>query len=246
MKPTSYSANLSSCLALLPLLLAAGCFTPRIPHELVLGPGYHPANIYGQKDPLPAQLRRVAVLPLSGGPAVAERELLGAALESELAKTGSFELVRVSADELEVWTGQRAWPATAALPVPLETHLRDQLGCDGFLLPEVTQYRAYPPLALGWNLKLVDLHSGKIIWAADEMFDAGQTEVANSARRYRLRHSQVPGAVEDSRFVLLSPDAFCHYTAEALFETLPVRPLPTPAKVSRPPADKNAKDRKAI
>ncbi len=246
MKSTLRSATLLSCIGLLPLLLGTGCFTPRIPHELVLGPGYHPSNIYGQNAPLPEDLRRVAVLPLSGRPALEERQSVGSALEAELAGTKRFELVRVSAEQLEIWTGQQTWSSTGVLPTQLATHLRDELGCDGVLLSDLTQYRAYPPLAVGWNLKLLDLHSGRVVWAADEVFDAGQTPVANSARRYRLRHSQLPGAEDDSRFVLVSPTLFCHYAAEALFEALPPAPPVVPAKVLPPSADNQLRDKKAI
>jgi hypothetical protein len=69
-------------------------------------------------------------------------------------------------------------------------------------------------------MKLVDVQSIKILWAADELFDAGQTAVAKAAERY----SRATGEswLESSRDgVLLSPRRFGQYTLSALLATLP-------------------------
>ena len=68
--------------------------------------------------------------------------------------------------------------------------LQKQTGCQAVLITELTTFRAYPPVALGWKIHLFDLESEKLIWAVDEVFDGGQNPVDNSLRRHiRKNHS---------------------------------------------------------
>lgn len=210
-----------ACLCAL-LLLLPGCATRRC-GDFILGPSYRPTNIYGRNWAHFTPLRRVAVLPGAVGSGSAELEdgqtLLDPVLQQELGKTKSFESVRIAPEDLVAWTGQARWSTAGPLPAGLLAQLRDQFGCDGVLFAELTQFHAYPPLVIGWNLKLVEIKSGQVLWAADEVFDAGQPAVEAGARRYQAKHAQVCGPLADSRFILLSPSAFGHYAAEALWAT---------------------------
>jgi hypothetical protein len=211
---------------LLALLLLPGCAT-RPCCDYVIGPSYRPTNIYGADSPLPANLRRVAILPLRLDAETSELEagqtMLDPVLKDELAKAGRFEVVRVSPEELQAWTERKNWSTAELLPTNLLTQLREQRGCDAVLFAELTRFHAYPPLVIGWNLKLVESTSGQILWAADEVFDAGQEAVANGARRYSWHHSYLCGAPSDPRFILLSPTSFGHYSAETLLATIAPR-----------------------
>jgi len=217
------------------LLLAAGCATRPV-DDWVLGSGYQPANIFGRTRPLPPDFRRVAVLPLTAlGPDLeSAQNQLEPVLREELSRTKRFELVQITSAQLEEWTGRGSWSTAEVLPQELLNKLRDLLACDGVLFSQLTQFHAYPPLAVGWNLKLVEVKSGQVIWAADEVFDAGKSGVADGARQYQVKHSTVAGQLTDSRFILLSPTAFSHYSAQTLFAALPPE---RPAKVSSPTAD---------
>jgi hypothetical protein len=205
--------------------LVAGCAI-RPYDDMLTGPAYQPANIYGQAFPFPSSLRRVAVLPLSVGRSDldAGQEMLDSVVQDELGQAKRFEVVRVRPEQLQAWTGRKSWSTAQVLPENLLVDLRDKLGCDAVMFAELSQFQAYPPLTVGLNLKLVDARSGQILWAADEVFDAGQPAVANGARRYQMKHSPVGGPLADSRFILLSPSAFGHYAAQTLFATLPARP----------------------
>jgi hypothetical protein len=194
--------------------------------DIVTGQPYQPANVYRQDLNFFPCPRRVAVLPLISGRTGSEcgQAALGTVLLDELGAAKAFELAAVTPEQLEAWTGRKGWSASEPLPQELGPVLQEKLGCDGVLFSELTRFAAYPPLVVGWNLRLVDLRSGEILWAADEVFDAGQPAVANGARRYQMNHSRLPSALSDSRFILLTPTAFGHYSAQALLSTLPARP----------------------
>jgi hypothetical protein len=208
----------------LAVCLNTGCVT-RPTEDWLIGSAYRPKNVYGGERPLPLGFRRVAVLPLFLGESGAELEAGRATLEpvllAELGKTGRFEVMRVHARDLQNWTGHKDWSASDPLPPTLFSAAREKLNCDGVLFAELTQYRPYPPLAVGWKLKLAEARTGEILWAVDEVFDASQPAVENGARHYQLKSAQVANSLADSRFILVSPTAFGHYTAEAVFQTLP-------------------------
>ncbi|MBL9128050.1 MAG: hypothetical protein JNL97_10405 [Verrucomicrobiales bacterium] len=191
------------------------------------GPVYRPKNVYRGVEKLPRDLKRVAVLPLrvDGKDAASElaRPGLQKALFGELAKAGRFELVPVRPEQLRDWTGRLSWGTEEVLPPDFLDRLRTEFECEGVLFSQVTGYRAYPPLAIGWRLRLVDVEGSQVWWAADEWFDAGDASVANAARRHYLERAPKPLALADSQEILYSPLRFGTYTASALAATCPNR-----------------------
>ena len=71
----------------------------------------------------------------------------------------------------------------------------------------------------GWKLG----DDPRILWSVDEVFDASLPAVANAARRYAQAHPEPSPPLGDSRRVLNSPRRFGHYTASAIWQTLPER-----------------------
>lgn len=207
------------------LLLTAGCKTTRLA-EPVAGPGYQPANVYQNFRHLPADLRRVAVLPATSeatSAAAAGSDTLGPIIAEELGKTRKFELIIVTPAQLRAWTGRAHWRAEEELPADFLRVLQAQLGCDGVLFTRITQFRPYPPLAVGLSLKLAEASTGDLIWATDEVFDASEPAVVNSARRYQQTREQLPASLADSRSILNSPSTFGRFAAGSVLTTLPAR-----------------------
>lgn len=200
--------------------------------EHVRGPEYQVANTHRLPAGLPAQLRRVALLPLvsatRGAQAEAGAEAMQAVLVAELGRQGAFEVFVLTAEDMRHATGRGLWTAEEKLPPAFLSRLRAQHACDAVLFSRLTQYRAYPPLAVGWSFKLVECPpkpggEPRILWAADEVFDAGNPAVSNSARRHYLAHLNSPGVLADSHTVLNSPRRFAQYTLHALALTIPPR-----------------------
>jgi hypothetical protein len=207
---------------LLSLWLATGCAAGGLGKK----PVYQPNNIYGADRPLPDRLRRVAVLPVASGScqeSTAGQQSLQPILRTELAKTKRFELVSITREELQLWTGRESWSATEPLPPKLAKLLQQQYGCDGVFFSDLTRFRAYPPLTLGWNFKLVDLPSGRILWSADEVFDASDPKVVNGAKAYASRHGTLKGALADTHSILVSPAEFGRYATGTLLARLAPR-----------------------
>jgi hypothetical protein len=145
-------------------------------------------NSYQATPVLPANLRRVAVLPpawdetksdLSAGV-----ETLGPLLLAELVKTRRFEVVTVGPEDLRRQTGRLSWSGAEVLPAGFFESLQRVYGCDAVLFFQLTLFHAYPPLAMGWRMKLVNTRTHQILWAVDEVFDAEQPGVLNQARLF--------------------------------------------------------------
>jgi hypothetical protein len=214
---------------LLLLLVFTSCQTPlTLPLTLPrLGPRYHPTNIYIKSPTLDPFLRRVAVLPISP---VTPTEALQAGVESyqsilqaELEKTKRFELIIVSPQELARITGQSLWSAADKLPPDFFDKLREETGCDAVFFAQLTRYQPYQPLAVGWKLTLIASVSRIAWWSADEVFDAGNGPVADSARDYAAENVRYEGALADPDAILSSPSRFGQYSLHALLVTLPIR-----------------------
>lgn len=206
------------------VLLLAGCETMRSGSR---GPVYQPSNVHRAADQLSPGLRRVVMLPLAVTAPAADPDMVRQSLEpillAELGKLARFEIQVVQPELLQRWTGRSRWTAADALPTDFFQRLRQETGCDGIIFAQVTAYRAYPPIVLGWHLQLVDVEGPNIWWAVDEVFDAGEPVVAESARRYHLAHATTPRSMTDPGAILNSPSRFGRYTANALVATCPGR-----------------------
>jgi hypothetical protein len=188
------SFGLRHCLLILILAIAttflAGCETPGAA-TVALSPPYKPDNIFLAGGKLPGDIKRVAVLPVACDGRQTElaegRDALEPVLFAELIKAKHFEVVQISREELWRLTGRADWTGEDVLPANILDALKKESGCDAVLFCELTEFRAYPPLAIGWRLKLVEVRGRKTIWAGDEHFDAGNPAVIAGARLYQRR-----------------------------------------------------------
>ena len=207
-------------------VLLTGCAigTPR---DLVRVNQYHPQNVFVDGSTMPKNIRRVVVLPLVCDDQDINLNEGRAALEpvlvSELIKTKKFEVVSSDSAFLKNRTSQAAWNGEETLPPEFFSLLRGNSDCDAVLFSRLTVFRAYPPLAVGWRVRLVDAQTGKTIWAADEVFDGGEAAVENGARRHQLTEERSLGAAPNEWFIQNSPSKFGQYTAARLLATLPPR-----------------------
>ena len=208
-------------------LTLVGCSVLPKPDGAVAGPFYKPSNVKAITK-LPADVRRVIVLPVAGGPALTEETLLklDSVCVSELPRTARFEVVPLSRDKLAELTGARQISSVDKLPAVLIDKLfniYNSYGADAVLFIDVTTYSPYPPLLLGLRTKLARVTDGDIIWAADNVFAAAEPAVANSARHHALTLGSDHGLSDLSHTILQNPQRFAGYVAAATFLTLPPR-----------------------
>ncbi len=214
-------------LSLLVGLLLAGSACQNLPQRNYgpyIGPFHTIGNVYLNPDGLPDAVRRVAVLPLipSRGNRDAERGLhsMQAVFTEEIARNRRVDVVTITSDRLQRMFGRRGYYADEPLPFDFLPRLRSETGCQAVMFVELSTFRAYPPVALGWKLHLFDLESEELIWAVDEVFDGGDATVANSlARHIRKSHAAHPSAATDL-LVLNSPREMARFSIAAMIPTL--------------------------
>jgi hypothetical protein len=219
-----FRSSFSPLSALVPCLLLSGC-AATLPGDQPLTASYRPANVFVGSPTLPPNVKRVAVLPLASdehnSDLVAGREALEPVLLSELMKSRKFEVSRLPAGCLRLGTGRSAWSSEDPLPPTFFSTLHDTAGCDAVLFCRLTVFRAYAPLAVGWRLRLVDARTGATLWAADEMFDAGQPAVLAGARRFQLAELRSTSGSPEQWLILNSPRQFGQYAAASLVASIP-------------------------
>jgi hypothetical protein len=204
----------------------ASCQTATV-QTAVFRRDFKPDNIFVYPPRLALEFRRVAVLPIAAAARdhdlPAGCEALAPVLLEQLVKTKKFEAVPVDEDFLFARTGRTAWTGRETLPPNFFGDLRREYDCDGVLFAELTTYRAYAPLAVGWRFKLVDARTQQIIWAADELFDASQPDIRRAATKFETTKTEFPPLAAKDWAMLNSPRRFGRYTAATLLDTLPQR-----------------------
>ncbi len=188
---------------------------------------YKPTNVYRKGPVMDPAVKRVAILPMTTlQPTEAFQagvDSLQPLLHAELEKAKRFELIMVTPEQLQNWTGQRAWRTDEQLPPDFFDRIREETGCQGVFFDQLTRYQPYQPVAVGWKMTLVFNKEHQIFWAADEVFDAGDDDVANAARAYEWDHIVTQSPLPDPNAILSSPSRFGQYTLHALLMTLPQR-----------------------
>jgi hypothetical protein len=223
----------------------AGCM-PLTRDVIVFGQDSKSQNVFISSSILPKDLKRVVVLPLTCERSRTDLsdgcEMLDPILQTELIKTKKFEVIPAGSEMLDNLTGRFGWTGAEVLPPDFFNSLEQTYGCDAVLFCQLTEFRAYAPLAVGWRMKLVDVHSQKIIWAADEVFDVGEPAVARGAEQFEKHQQHIHGesvflfktllkladrqplpALDDQWEILNSPRCFGQYSAVKLLQTLPER-----------------------
>jgi hypothetical protein len=203
-------------------------------------------NIFCGAPVLPPNVRRIVVLPLAHEETPVElaagSEMLFPVLQSELIKTKKFEVVAGSAKTVQDLTGRSDWTGAEVLPPNFFSSLQQAYGCDAVLFCELTTFHAYAPLLVGWRMKLVDVSTQKILWAADVAFDATDAAVRRNAQDFQKQQQNIhdkprtffnkawawlnrePEPVTDDQWTVLnSPRYFGQFSVYQLLQTLPAR-----------------------
>ena len=220
------SAALRFSGVLLAVAVLGGCNSvPSMLEEAGLeqGPYYAPVNFRGEAR-LPDDVHRVAVLPVHGG-TVAQVETaaaMDAVLLTALQQQTRFEVVVVTRDECRRLFGAYDFSSVGALPHGFLEKLAEHYAVDAVLFTDLTVYKAYRPLALGFRAKLAGVRDMRLVWAFDEVFSADDPRLRNSVRHY-YRRSDRAAPSDPMSTNLQSPARFGAVAADLMFRTLPPR-----------------------
>ena len=208
------------------LFLGAGCaYTRMAMKDDIQGKQYfRPANFKGEAQ-LPAEVRRVLLLPVCGGTIVPPEtaETLEEVFATELQKQLRFEVVRLSRTECQQHFGAPEFSSTAELPHDFLATLGREFAADAVLFVDLTSYQAYRPLTMGVRAKLATVEQTRLLWTFDEIFSLSDPLVGNSVRHFygAADPSGIPSDAANG--ALQSPSKFAAYVAAATFNTLPPR-----------------------
>lgn len=215
------------------LSLWSGChYEPKLSIGWQAGPFFKPTNYTGVRR-MPAEVRRVAMLPVSGIQSLTAdmASTVEDAARGAVLAEGRFETVVVDPGQLRQLTGQPAVRADELLPPAMFERIAPDAGADAVLMVEVTTFRPYPPMVIGVRAKLAQCDAEHtILWAFDTVYDMREAQVANSARRFASGGGT--SIVDTGPAVVQSPSRFVAYVFADMFATLPQRPL-----LGGPPAD---------
>ncbi len=205
--------------------LLTGCeLTPDLNDPVRFGPYYTPRNFAGEKQ-MPAEVRRVLVLPVALGALGPEETAitLDAAVTQALQVQQRFEVVSLPRAELRRLFGTAEISSTAALPHGMLDELAKRFAVDAVLFTDVTVYQPYRPQSIGLRSKLATTRDVRLVWTFDEVISASDPAVANSARRQPFVEAQGRSPVDLSPATLLSPSRYAAFAAGEMFRTLPPR-----------------------
>jgi hypothetical protein len=206
------------------VLLLAGCAGPGgLPRSRGVEP-FVPTNVTGEAV-MPADVRRVVLLPLHGGD-VAPGEMtveLDRAFATALQQQARFEVIALTREECLRRFRAESLSAVDALPRDLFTVLRDVWGADAVLFVDLTAFEPNRPLVLGVRAKLARLDDARLVWALDTVYSAAEPAVAEGARRHAMAGRRGSTPVNLDAGILQSPSRFAAYVATTSFSTLPPR-----------------------
>lgn len=98
--------------------------------------------------------------------------------------------------------------------------LRDTLHCNGLLTGTITEYQPYPHMVIGLRLKLLDLTDGRLVWAAEQVWDSTDKNV----RKRIEAHFRKPGLFASpslhEEMATVSFLSFAKFVAYEIAETL--------------------------
>jgi hypothetical protein len=173
--------------------------------------------------PLPADMRRVVLLPIVIAPdlgVAASLEAIKRSLTEELGKVNKFEVIALDEDAMREWSGVSYLTSLDVWPDRLrQSLLAHQV--DGVMLVEVTQLRGYPPLVLGLKTRLVAVKDAETYWACDETFDAAVPAVFSGAKHFEGGMLLEMGKIKGVGSIDMSPAEFAKYAGYEVFKTLP-------------------------
>lgn len=98
--------------------------------------------------------------------------------------------------------------------------IRETLKCDAVLVGSVTEFRGYPHMTVGLRLKLLDLKSGKLLWALEQIWDISDKQTEARIKRYYKSEKTAGSGALEQRLASLSPLEFIRFVCYEVGETL--------------------------
>ena len=184
---------------------------------------YVATNLY-PIERLPKYFNRVAVLPVyHPDPDSSLLKFVDQVFLQELIQEKIFEVIPFTISSMNSKFGTRRVASTDQLPNNFLTTIELETQANGVLFTEILNYSPYRPMSVSIRSKLIDIKSGELVWAVDEIIDSGHASVQLSASMFQ-NNSQVRAlSQKTSGSALQSPRTFLKFAASTIFSSLPQR-----------------------
>ena len=204
--------NLKYALVLLPAVMLLGCQQPEVRQR---GLNYYLSSTRDLRA-----VGRVAFVELSaedrGGAVAADTtDELAVALRDN--RLFAVNVIRSSDPQYA------SIPADSPSGLTFEqiATLHKELDCDAVLMGAITTYQPYPHMRMGLQLKLLDLRSGQLVWAIDQVWDTADARLEERLKKFFSKHMRKDYEPLGYRLALTSPRAFEKFVAWDAASTLP-------------------------
>ncbi len=97
--------------------------------------------------------------------------------------------------------------------------IRKQLRADAVLYGSITCYQPYPHLMVGLHLKMIDLRSGKLLWAIEQIWDSTDKLVERRMKKFYKEYMRSTYGPMDWELLITSPRAFNKFVVYEIAET---------------------------
>ena len=97
---------------------------------------------------------------------------------------------------------------------------RKLLGADALLIGTITSYSPYPRMAVGLQLKLVDLRTGQVVWAIEQIWDTADRSTQERLKKYFDKQLRSDFSPIGEQLATLSPINFVRFITYEVIETM--------------------------
>ena len=139
-------------------------------------------------------------------------------LHQSLQKKQWFNLLLLKQTDT-AWKAMEVRPDSAYTLEQLMT-ARKLLGTDALLIGTVTSYSPYPRMAMGLQLKLVDLRTGQVVWAIQQIWDAADKATQERIKKYFEQQLRSDFSPIGEQLATLSPINFVKFITYEVTEMM--------------------------
>jgi hypothetical protein len=100
-------------------------------------------------------------------------------------------------------------------------HIAKQLKVDAILIGTITRYRSYPQLLTAMRFKMLDLGSGKLLWAMENVWDSTDKSTEERIKQFFDTQMRTGYQPMNWQFVTSSPSAFHKFVMYEVVGTFP-------------------------
>lgn len=107
---------------------------------------------------------------------------------------------------------------------------RQGFNADAILYGTIQRYMSFPNLQMSLNLKLIDLRSGQLLWAFEDVWDSSDKTVERRMQRFFKEQMRSGYEPMNWQILVTSPRAFDRFVAYEVALTLPELPDNVPTR----------------